>query len=145
MNSEEFVQRRIDQYFCDQELTCTISTLRILSEHFNVDVPPAVYDAATGMHGAGQYGAQCGLVEGALMFLGVVGRQRGFDEDDIVNACHDYAAYFDKRLGSLICAVLRPEGFSDDNPPHLCRDRACVALLMDIEFITKFLAGRSSS
>jgi len=32
---------------------------------------PQLLDAAVGMHGAGKYGAQCGLVEGSLMFIGL--------------------------------------------------------------------------
>ncbi len=145
MNIENFVHERIDQFFCTDDLTCTVSTLKILSEHFQIDVPTAVYDAAIGMHGAGQSGAQCGLVEGALMFLGIIGRQRGIDEEDIITACADYAALFEKRLGSLICSILRPEGFSDDNPPHLCRERACVAVLLDIDFIDKFLSRQNKA
>ena len=35
-------------------------------------------DAALGMHGAGKYGAQCGLAEGTLIFLGTFGRANYF-------------------------------------------------------------------
>lgn len=41
-------------------------------------------DAALGMHGAGGYRAQCGLVEGALMFIGIWGKMHGKEEAEIV-------------------------------------------------------------
>jgi undecaprenyl diphosphate synthase len=39
------------------------------------------------MHGAGGYRAQCGLVEGALMFIGVIGKARGLSNEAVVQAC----------------------------------------------------------
>lgn len=109
--------------------------LKILGEVFNVDIHPQVYDCAVGMHGAGQYGAQCGLVEGALMFLGLrYAQQKGAEKTAAL--CKQLATNFERRFGSLLCRELRPEGFKKDNPPHLCEPRTVEAVLFHIEFIT---------
>jgi hypothetical protein len=94
--------------------------LRVLGRVHGGEVSPQVFDAAVGMHGAGRYGAQCGLVEGGLMFLGVWGKMMGRSEDWIVEQCNAYARNFESRFGSLLCRDLRPQGFADDQPPHLC-------------------------
>jgi hypothetical protein len=43
---------------------------------------------------------------------------------------------FEKQFGSLSCRELRPEGFSSDNPPHICEDLSRRA----IRFTTRCLA-----
>jgi hypothetical protein len=48
-----------------------------LSEHFGIELNSQIFDAAIGMHGAGGYQAQCGLVEGALLFFGIIARAKG--------------------------------------------------------------------
>ena len=90
------------------------------------------------MHGAGKYGAQCGLVEGTLMFIGILGRTLNISDDDIVNSCNDFANQFENRFNSLLCNILRPEGFNPDNPSHLCEKLTCEAVCFNIDFITSF-------
>jgi len=71
------VQQRVHEYYWRDDANCATTTLKILSETLAVEVCDQVIDAALGMHGAGGYRAQCGLVEGALMFLGIAGRHGG--------------------------------------------------------------------
>jgi hypothetical protein len=94
-------------------------------------------DAALGLWGAGGHRAQCGLVEGALMFIGILGRVRGLDRARISGLCKAFAECFEKQFGSLSCRELRPEGFSSDNQPHICEDLSRRA----IRFTTRCLAG----
>ena len=96
--------------------------LRVLGAITKQKIHDQVFAAATGMHGAGRYGAQCGLVEGGLMFLGVWGREMGRSDAWIAEACNAYAHDFEGRFGSLLCRVLRPQGFTADQPPHMCND-----------------------
>jgi hypothetical protein len=72
----EFVKSRVAKYYWEDDINCATTTLNILAEHFGVELERRVRHAALGMHGAGEYGAQCGLVEGALMFLGIIGREK---------------------------------------------------------------------
>jgi len=130
-----FIQKRVHKFYWQDDANCATTTLKILSEKCRLPLSRQVLDAALGMHGAGEYGAQCGLVEGVLMFLGIFGRARGLEDDAIVAACKDFAQQFEKRFGSLVCAVLRPQGFRPENPPHLCENLTCEALEFDIQFV----------
>ena len=143
MEPQTLVQQRVHEYYWRDDANCATTTLKILSERFGVEVCDQVMDAALGMHGAGGYRAQCGLVEGALMFIGIAGRARGILEERIVDACKDFAQQFEGRFGSLLCAVLRPEGFRPDLPPHICEGLTCEAITMSAEFVAGFL-GRAS-
>ena len=95
-------------------------------------------DAALGMYGAGGYRAQCGLVEGPLMFIGVYGKKLGLSDGAIGQLCKEFAAEFEEKFSSLVCRELRPEGFHPDNPPHLCEPLTVEA----IEFQYRFIAAK---
>lgn len=139
MDIEKLIQDRVKTYYHSEDLNCATTTLKVLAEHFDIELSPQVVDAALGMHGAGRYGAQCGLVEGALMFVGIIGRQLNADDDDIVKSCNDFAGRFESRFGALACNVLRPGGFNDDDPPHLCDGFTREAIRFDVEFLNRFL------
>ena len=113
-----------------------MTAVTVLSEVFNLTLHPQVLDAATGMNGAGKFGAQCGLVEGCLILLGIKGRRENMTKDEIMGACYDFASEFQERFGSLLCRVLRPEGFHSSNPPYLCENLARKALTFNAEFIS---------
>ncbi len=131
----QLVTDRVTHAYREEDLPCTPTTLRILSELFEIELSDQVYEASIGMNGAGKYGAQCGLVEGALMFVSIVCRQRGMSIDETGQACNDFAASFEAKFGTLICRELRPEGFSEDNPPHLCEPRSIDAITHAIAFV----------
>jgi len=111
-----------------------------LAEKFSVNLHDQVLDAAIGNHGAGGFRAQCGLVEGALLFMGIYGRIRNLADKQIVGWCKQFASDFEKNLGSLQCRELRPEGFSPDNPPHLCEKLTCRTNEFAIAFIVERIA-----
>ena len=136
MTIEKFVEDRVHKYYWKDDINCATTTLRILSEAFDIELNEQVMDSAIGMHGAGEFGAQCGLVEGALMFLGIAGRAKGIPDEDIVKSCQDYARQFEVDFGSLQCRVLRPQGFKPDNPPHLCEGITREGVVFGIKFIS---------
>jgi hypothetical protein len=137
--TEAFVQKRVARYYWRDDINCATTSLKILSEHFDVPLSDQVIHAALGMHGAGEYGAQCGLVEGTLMFLGIWGRSLGLPDAVIIAACRAFAEGFEKRFQSLSCAILRPAGFDPANPPHLCESFTCEAIGFNINFLVEFL------
>ena len=132
---EVFTRKKVHDYYWHEDINCATVTLKILSERCRIPLNSQVLDAAVGMHGAGEYGAQCGLVEGALMFLGIFGKAQGLKDVRIAEICKDFAKQFENRFGSLLCAVLRPQGFRPENPPHLCEHLTCEALAFDMQFI----------
>jgi hypothetical protein len=143
MDSEDFIRQRVHSCYWDEDINCATTCLRILAEKFSVVLDPQVLNAALGMHGAGKYGAQCGLVEGTLMFIGIIGKRLGLSDDDIVDSCRAFAEEFEEQFGSLVCAVLRPVGFSEDNEPHLCEDITCRAISHSIGFISGVIRCRN--
>jgi hypothetical protein len=139
LETHEFVKKRVEKFYWEKDLNCAVTTLKILSEKFDIELSAQVMDAALGMHGAGEYGAQCGLVEGMLMFIGIIGRTMSVSDDDIVSCCKVFAHRFENRFKSLLCHILRPEGFNPKNPPHICEGLTCEAICFNIDFITDFL------
>jgi C_GCAxxG_C_C family probable redox protein len=139
VNVTQLVRDRVHEYYWTCDWNCAVTTLRILAEVFDFTLSQQVLEAALGMHGAGGYRAQCGLVEGALMFIGVIGKAQGLDDGTVVEACYDFAERFQGRFGSLLCRDLRPEGFAPDNPPHLCEGLTREAILFDIPFVSDWV------
>jgi hypothetical protein len=135
LDTRQVVRLRVHEGYWGHDWNCVVTTLRILSEVFDISLHRQVLDGALGMHGAGGYRAQCGLVEGALLAIGILGKARGLDDDAVVEACYRFAEAFEDRFGSLLCQELRPEGFSPDNPPHLCEELTRRAILFDIQVI----------
>ncbi|MGD8251298.1 MAG: C-GCAxxG-C-C family protein [Desulfobacterales bacterium] len=138
MTTKAFVRSRVAMTYWQEDINCAATSLKVLAEAFGVGLAPQVIAAATGMHGAGRYGAQCGLVEGALMFAGIYGRIHGLPEETVADACRRFAALFEKRFGSLQCRVLRPQGFKEGHPSHLCEPITNDALMVAIDFIRQW-------
>ena len=136
MNKETFIKDNVKQYYWEEDVNCATTTLKILAKHFGITLDEQIIDCAIGMHGAGEYGAQCGLVEGVLMFLGIYGRKKGVNKDDIVLYCNEFARQFETVFKSLQCSTLRPEGFHIDNAPHLCEPLTRDSVKFSIDFIS---------
>jgi len=140
MDTATHIDNEVHRHYWDHDDTCAVTTLMIASDLFEVSLQPQVLDAALGMWGAGGYRAQCGLVEGALMFIGLLGSQLGKNRDDVSSLCKRYAERFEQRFGSLTCKELRPEGFRPDNPPHICEDLSKRAIRFACGFIAEAFA-----
>ena len=136
MDFDNYINDEVHSHYWDHNDNCAFTTLSIVSDLFAVPLEAQVMDAALGMHGAGGYQAQCGLVEGALIFIGIIGSRRGLNRDQVAELCKSFARGFEEQFGSLTCRELRPEGFAPDNPPHICEDLS----KRTVRFTTRFLA-----
>ncbi|MBP1639601.1 MAG: GCAxxG family protein [Bacteroidetes bacterium] len=139
MKIENYIKEKVHQLYWTENHNCAVTTLKVLSEIFNVELSAQVYSGALGLNGAGNYRAQCGIVEGTLIFIGIIGKQRELSIDQIQKHCYDYAKEFEMRKKSLLCKELRPQGFSKDNPPHLCEKLTVDSLLLSIRFVNQFI------
>lgn len=135
MGEKKRIEERVHFCYWEENLNCTTTVLKVLGEIHDIAISQQVLDSALGMHGAGCYGAQCGLVEGSLLFIGIFGRARRFRDEQTVSACNSFAKAFEARFSSLVCRELRPEGFSPELPPHLCEGLSCAALAFTDDFI----------
>ncbi|UQZ90402.1 redox-active protein [Deltaproteobacteria bacterium Smac51] len=131
------IKELVHQYYWQEDLNCARSALRGLERIFDLPLGEQIIQASAGLHGAGGYRAQCGLVEGPLLFLGLYGHKTGSAETEIVEACYRFAEGFEKKFGSLRCRELRPGGFAKDDPPHACEGLTVEA----IEFAVQFISG----
>ena len=117
-----YIREEVRFCYHEKNYNCARTSLRAYCRLFSTGMPEDLDMAAVGMHGAGRSGAQCGLVEGTLMFIGYYFLSKGFGEAEAVAACHDIAGEIKAGFGSLDCCDLRKGGFRADDPPHLCED-----------------------
>lgn len=132
-----FIKKKVKDYYWEDDINCATTIIKTLAEIFNIKIDSQVINAATAMHGAGEYGAQCGLVEGTLMFIGIYGEKQKLGKTNIIKLCNKFAKEFEIRYTSLLCKELRPEGFKEDNPPHLCEDFTVEAIRFTKAFINE--------
>lgn len=137
MDIKEYIKKNVANYYWGKDVNCATTMLNVLSKIYQVNLENQVINAAIGMHGAGSFGAQCGLVEGALMFIGILGEEKGLSNEAIIDLCYCYAKEFEEKFSSLVCKQLRPQGFKLDNPPHLCEDLTNQAVQFAIKYLEK--------
>ena len=134
--TQVFINERVHAYYWKEDFSCIITTLKVLSEIFHVEFHPQVLEAAYGLN-AGRLGSQCGLVEGALMFIGIYGQQKALTSQEITQLGRNFSSDFQQKFGSVLCKELRPQGFRPENPPHLCENITKCAVEFSVEFISK--------
>jgi len=137
---QDLINTRVHDYYWKQDLNCAVTTLKILSELFYIDIHPQVMEAAFGLN-AGRSATQCGLIEGSLMFIGVYGSQERIESLKIQELCQNFSEAFQQKFNSLLCKELRPQGFCPENPPHLCENLTNLAILFSAEFILVAMGG----
>lgn len=137
MKKEEFIRERVSDCYWNENVNCATTMLQILSELHEINLNQQVIHSAIGMHGAGSFGAQCGLVEGSLMLIGILGKEKEVSTEGIINLCYSFAEEFEEKFGSLLCKQLRPQGFKSDNPPHLCEGLTNQAVKFTAEYLER--------
>ncbi len=132
---DQFISNSVENYYRNHNLNCAQTTLLILAENFDTKLNEQVLKGAIGLNGAGQYRAQCGLVEGVLIFLGIYLQSKGINEKNIQEYCHLFATKFENKFGSLSCYHLRPGGFQPNDPPLLCENLTKESIKFSVQFI----------
>lgn len=131
MDAREQITAWVHHCYWGRDINCARTTLFCLSELCRLPLHPLISQAAVGLNGAGRTGGQCGLLEGALLFLGILGAASGKTDKETVRLCGQYATAFQQRFGGTDCRELRPGGFRKDDPPHRCEaitvDATCFA------------------
>lgn len=135
--AEQKIRDSVAYYFREKQYNCTKTMLCTLSDQLGVTLGQQVQNAALGMHGAGGFRAQCGLVEGALMFIGLYFTHIGKSEVQVIELCYRFAEAFTGYFGSLLCYDLRPQGFHPGDEPYQCQDLAGRAIIFAYDFMLK--------
>lgn len=131
----DFIQEKVHELYWKDDINCARTMLTCLGALFDTKIDSQTLCSAIGLHGAGGFRAQCGLVEGGLMFIGIYFSQLGKDEETVISLCYDYTDTFSEKFGSLRCYDLRPNGFTPNDPPHLCEKLTCEAVIFAYEFV----------
>ncbi len=105
---ETLVKERVATYFVSGDNNCAMTVLRVLSEVFETPVAQPVINAAQCMPGAGGVDHLCGLISGALMFVGVWGGQQGLHRSVLRPVTSGFSQAVQERFSSLMCSDLRP-------------------------------------
>ncbi len=134
---KEYIKNRVHGLYWNDDINCARTVIICLGELFETTIEWQTIWSAVGLHGAGGYRAQCGIVEGTLMFIGIYLHKMGKTEDEIVSACYNFASAFEKTFGSLRCFELRPTGFSENDPPHMCENLTCKGIKFAFQYILK--------
>nr|WP_092074650.1 C-GCAxxG-C-C family protein [Dendrosporobacter quercicolus]NSL47614.1 C_GCAxxG_C_C family protein [Dendrosporobacter quercicolus DSM 1736]SDN06945.1 C_GCAxxG_C_C family probable redox protein [Dendrosporobacter quercicolus] len=137
MELEEYIKSKVSGYYWNDDVNCATTMLKTLAELYEIELDRQVIDSAIGLHGAGGFGAQCGLVEGSLMLLGIFGKENKLSTEIIIALCYCFAQEFEEEFGSLLCKQLRPQGFKPDNPPHLCEGLTNRAVKFTAEYLER--------
>lgn len=130
------IREQVHHLYYDLDINCARTTMLCLSELYCYPLEEQTLHAAIGMHGAGGYRAQCGLVEGALMFMGAFLGDKGKTDAEISDACRRFAEAYTERFGSLKCFDLRPGGFNESDPPHICEGLTAESITFTHHFIS---------
>lgn len=144
MNEREYIERQVHDEYYLRDTNCARTMLICLSELFQYPIPEPVMIASAGMHGAGGYRAQCGLVEGALLFIGLYSYHIGYSNAETVKASYDFAAFFEGRFSSLECKNLRPNGFNATDPPHLCEGLTANAIWETYNYLINYFSPQKT-
>lgn len=63
---KEYIENRVHELCWKSDINCARTALICLGELFKTAMEPQTMRSAVGLHGAGGYRAQCGLVEGTI-------------------------------------------------------------------------------
>jgi len=132
MNRNYDILEKMHYYYVEQGLNCAEATIIVLSEKFDLLINQQVMAAAIGMNGAGGSGAQCGLIEGSLMFLGILGVVKNATKDEIKAVIQNYTKLFNDKFHSLNCNFIKPE---NEYESKKCRDLAKESVQFCFEYI----------
>lgn len=132
---EKEIEESVKYYYWEKDFNCAETTLLTLSKALNIELMEETIFSATALPGAAKNGAQCGIVSGVIMLIGIMGNKQGIERNKIQEKCHVFVQKYEEKFGSLLCRELRPQGFNKNNPPHLCLGLTIDSIKVAYEYI----------
>ena len=137
--------QRVHELYHGRNWNCAGTMLACLGEAFDTPVSSQPLHTVLRMHGAGGFPGPCGLVEGALIFIGIAGTARGLSDNEVESMSFRFAEAFRTRFGSLLCQELRPGGLSRPGPPHVCESLTVEAVDFTVNFMQNDLFAQAEA
>lgn len=99
MDIKEKIKSLIQKYAGKQEMGCSATVLSVLSDLFNIKVEKQVMACLIGMEGGSNFKNDCGLLDGSLMFIGIMLSQQGLPEPLTKGICRQFTGSFEIEFG----------------------------------------------
>jgi len=65
---QEYIKNRVHELYWNDDINCARTVIICLGELFEIAIEQQTIWSAVGLHGAGGYRAQCGIVEGTIKY-----------------------------------------------------------------------------
>lgn len=139
MDILNFVDKEVHENYWEKDLNCCTNILMLLSEIKGIKLDKQVLYSVSGMHGLNPSAAPCGLLSGALMFLGIYGREKNIPNSQLTRHYYEYSKYFQRKFGDTSCKNLNKRKDALGLLPFSCEDLTKTVVIFTSDFIDKNL------
>lgn len=127
----------VHKNYWDKELNCSTNIILVLGKLFDIEISRQVLHGTIGLHSTTEYGGQCGLLEGLLIFVGIYGREKNYSNNEIVRHCAKLTRKFDNLFRTLSCHDLKGASKKIFESPHSCENITIDIVLLTKKYIDK--------
>jgi len=139
MDIANFVDKQVHENFWEKDLNCSTNILMLLAEIKSIKLDKQVIHSVAGMDGLNPLKVPCGLLSGALMFLGIFGREKNIPNSQLSRHYYEYSKYFQRKFGDTSCKNLNSKKESLGLLPFSCENLTKDVVIFTIDFIDKHL------
>lgn len=108
-------KEKIQEAFLTQDRNCAEAILCVMNEQYHLNLTPEDYKLVSGFGGGCGCGLICGALAGCLSAWGKMRvEDRGHATPGFKESCGELCRIFEKELGGVNCADLRPRYFEED-------------------------------
>lgn len=109
------MKNEIQHYFLEKDFNCAETTLHILNDRYNLQIPEEQFRLVSGFGGGCGCGMICGVLAGMLAATGkLMITERAHVTPMFKETCAELCAQFAQTVGSTDCAQLRPQYFREE-------------------------------
>ena len=137
MNLHNFIDKEVHENYWERDYNCATNILMLLSEIEGIKLDKQVLYSVSGLHGVDPMIAQCGLLSGGLMFLGIYSCEKNIPNSQLSKYYYDYSKYFQRKFGDTGCQNLNGNSKSLGLKPYACEDLTKDVVEFTINFIEK--------
>lgn len=137
MDIENFIDKQVHENYWEKDLNCATNILMLLSELTDIKLDKQILHSVSGFDGVNPLIAQCGLMSGALMFLGIYGREKNIPNSQLKSYSYDYSKYFQRKFGDTGCNSLNGKNSSLNLSPFSCEILTKDVVKFTFDFINK--------
>ncbi len=131
--TEKKVRSLVHHYYNVCDINSAKTTLYCLGELLGVSIKTQAIQAASGLYNMSRGKDGYGLLNGAVMFMGILFSKKNMAEREISNICTRFADKFQEKFGSVINRDLG----SSKEALRLKEEMTVNAILFDYDFLSE--------